>query len=198
MNSQNSANQRSEEQKAVPPVDPILPDMLVPGLDIVFVGAAPSLSSARVRHYYAGPTNKFWLLLHQAGFTPRQLRTEEDNEVLRYGIGLTGLYKGVSSSANHLLPPPTTQQRESLQRKLLECAPRFVCYNGKDVYQMATGKVCTDWGEQAVDRSLTKSDDTAPVKTRIFVIHSSSARADGWGRDRLALYKELKQEVDKK
>ena len=41
------------------PATPILPDYLAPGLDVVFAGAAPSLSSEQVGHYYAGPTNNF-------------------------------------------------------------------------------------------------------------------------------------------
>src|SRR5262249_14669888 len=127
----------------------ILPDLLAPGLDVIFVGAAPSHSSAQVGHYYAGPTNKFWRLLSQASFTPRQLRSEEDTEVLRYGIGLTGIYRNLATSANHLLPVPTPEIRVALNAKLRRYAPRFVCYNGKDVYQLSTGRVCTDWGEQA-------------------------------------------------
>lgn len=163
-----------------------MPDILAPGLDVIFVGAAPSHSSAQVGHYYAGPTNKFWLLLSQAGFTPRQLRPEEDAEVLHYGIGLTGIYKNVATSANHLLPTPTEQQRAELSAKLLRLSPRFLCYNGKDVYHLATGRLCTDWGEQA--ETLGSS--------RIFVAHSSSARADFWGQERLALYRELKSLLD--
>ena len=162
---------------------PILPDYLASGLDAVFVGAAPSLSSEQVGHYYAGPTNKFWRLLHQAEFTPRQLRPEEDAQVLQYKIGLTGLYKHTSTSAVHLLPPPSAQQRQELERKILQYAPQWVCFNGKDVYQLATGRVCMDWGEQTERIG----------NTRIFVVYSSSARADGWGRERLALYRELKQ-----
>ena len=162
--------------------EPVLPDVLAPGLDVIFVGAAASLSAAAIRHYYAGPTNKFWLLLHQAGFTPRRLRAEEDREALRYGIGLTDLYKHSSSSGNHLLPPPTQVLRDRLHAKLIAHAPRFVCYNGKDVYKMVTGRLCLEWGEQ----------DERVGEARVFVIHSSSARADAWGRERLALYRELK------
>lgn len=166
--------------------DPILPDLLAPGLDVIFVGAAPSRWSEQAGHYYAGPNNRFWLLLHQAGFTPRRLRPEEDSEVLRYGVGLTGLFRHVSSSANHLLPPPTEEQRQILTEKLLRNAPRWVCFNGKDVYGMATGRVSTDWGEQ----------DMRVSGARVFVAHSSSARADFWGAERLALYQELKRLVD--
>src|SRR5581483_532927 len=116
----------------------------------------------------------------------RQLRAEEDQEVVRYGIGLTGIHKYLSTSANHLLPPPTTQQRADLVAKLQFYAPRFVCFNGKDVYQMATERLCTDWGEQE-----------EPIgSARVFVAHSSSARADFWGKERLLLYRELKSLVD--
>lgn len=161
---------------------PLLCDILAPGLDVIFVGAAPSLHSARAGHWYAGPTNKFWLLLHQAGFTARQLRPEEDGELLSFGLGLACVHPHLSSSANHLLPEPTATQREELTAKLLRFSPRIVCYNGKDVYKMHTGRVCLDWGEQV--ESIGSS--------RVFVVHSSSARADHWGQERLALYRELK------
>ncbi len=162
---------------------PLLPDILAPGLDVVFVGAAPSHSSAQCGHFYAGPTNKFWRLLHQAGFTPRLLRSEEDGEALRYGLGLTGIYKHIATSANHLLPMPGHDLRAALAAKMRACAPKFVCYNGKDVYHLCTGRVCMDWGEQA------EQQDGA----RVFVVHSSSARADAWSRERLTLYQELRQ-----
>lgn len=164
----------------------ILPDILAPDLDVIFVGAAPSHASAQIGHFYAGPTNKFWLLLELAGFTPRRLAPHEDTEALRYGIGLTGIFLHLVTSANHLLPTPTPELRAALQDKLMRFAPRFVCYNGKDVYQMSTGRVCTDWGEQS--ETLGRS--------RVFVVHSSSARADAWGRERLALYRELKALID--
>lgn len=160
----------------------LLPDVLALGLDIIFVGAAPSLHSARLRHWYAGPTNKFYLLLHQSGFTPRQLRPEEDTTLPEYHIGLTCIHPHLSSSANHLLPDPTEERRTALTAKLIEYAPRIVCYNGKDVYKMHTGRVCLDWGEQSEKLG----------SSRVFVVHSSSSRADHWGADRLALYHELK------
>ena len=158
-----------------------LRDILAPDLDVIFVGAAASHNSARAGHWYAGPTNKFWLLLAQAGFTPRQLRPEEDAEVLQYGLGLTCVFPHLATSANHLLPAPSAERRRQLHEKLLRFRPRFLCFNGKDVYQMCTGRLCTDWGEQ-VERI---------GDSRVFVVHSSSARADHWGAERLALYREL-------
>ena len=171
--------QKTENEDRIPA--PILPDYLGAGLDVVFIGAAPSLSSERHGHYYAGLTNKFWSLLHQSEFTPRQLRPEEDSEILDYKVGLTGLYKNTSTSAVHLLPPPSDMQRRELRRKIALSAPAWVCFNGKDTYALATGRVGMEWGEQAERFE----------GARIFVVHSSSARADGWGRERLALYRQL-------
>jgi TDG/mug DNA glycosylase family protein len=165
---------------------PILPDMLAPYLDVIFVGAAPSLYAAATGHYYAGPRNRFWLLLHQAGFTPRQLMEEEDHTILEYGIGLTGIHKYLTTSANHHLPPPTEDDRAALNEKLLRCAPRFICYNGKDVYRMCHGVDAPQWGLQKERFG----------ESYQFVVHSTSGRADGWGADRLFLFRELKSLID--
>ena len=51
----------------------VLPDYLRPGLDVVFVGINPGLSSAAAGHHYAGRTNHFWPLLYEAGFVPEPL-----------------------------------------------------------------------------------------------------------------------------
>ena len=165
---------------------PYLTDILRPDLDLIFVGAAASLHSARAHHWYAGPSNRFYLLLYQSGLTPYRLEPEEDETLPQYGIGLTCLHKYSASSANHLLPSPTEEQREIVMEKLLRFPPKIVCFNGKDVYNMVTGKVCTDWGEQEekIGSSL------------VYVVQSSSGRADLWGRERLEGYREIKARLD--
>jgi|YelNatPaOPRAMG01_1025707.scaffolds.fasta_scaffold10329_2 TDG/mug DNA glycosylase family protein len=161
---------------------PYLPDILQANLDVIFVGAAPSPAAAAIGHYYAGSRNRFWQLLHQSGFTPRLLTAEEDHDALRYGIGLTAIYKSIISTDNSYLPEPCEWDREELRNKLLAFAPKVVCYNGKDVYRMFHGEEAARWGE--LDERLGKSLQ--------FVVHSSSGRADRWGADRLYLYGSLK------
>jgi TDG/mug DNA glycosylase family protein len=163
-----------------------LPELLAPGLDVIFVGAAPSLYAAERGHYYAGPRNRFWLLLYQAGFTPRQLREEEDSRVLDFGIGLTAIFPSIASSDNSKLPAATERDREDLRSRLLPPAPRVVAYNGKDVHQMCTGKDSARWGLQ---REMLG-------RSRQFVLPSSSGRADRWGPERLHFYRELKALID--
>src|SRR5882672_9978757 len=66
----------------------ILPDLLVPGLTLVFCGTAPSSVSAARRAYYAGPGNRFWSILAETGLTPRRLEPEEYGLLPQFGIGL--------------------------------------------------------------------------------------------------------------
>ncbi len=158
-----------------------LPDYLREDLDVVFVGAAASLWSAGAGHYYAGPNNRFYTLLHRSCFTERQYAPTEDQALLDVGIGLTGLIKNVASSANHLLPPPTESQIAELHDKLRHYMPRWICYNGRDVYQMVHGEPSCGWAEQ----------EPTAEGSRVFVAISSSARADRWGAERLQQYQEL-------
>ena len=73
---------RKETTQSAP--EPYLTDYLRPGLDVIFVGAAASIRSAQEGHWYAGPTNKFYLLLHQSGFTPCQMRPGRGQQSARF------------------------------------------------------------------------------------------------------------------
>ena len=54
----------------------VLPDLLTPGLRVVFCGIAVGTPSAR-RGAYAGSGNQFWSVLARVGLTPRQLAPAE-------------------------------------------------------------------------------------------------------------------------
>src|SRR5215204_2577347 len=66
-----------------------IPDVLAPGLRVVFCGINPGFVSAAAAAHFANPRNDFWRLLHAAGFTPRELAPDDQHEALEYGIGLT-------------------------------------------------------------------------------------------------------------
>ena len=162
---------------------PILPDILRPNLDIVFIGAAASYPAAATGRYYAGNRNRFWQLLHQSGLTSERLLPEEDHRVFEFCIGLTGLHKNLVSHANHLLPDMTELERDTLERKLRRHAPRIICFNGRDVYKLFHGEDCVDWGQQP----------ELLCGAYQFVVHSTSGRADRWAIDRLQLFRELRE-----
>src|SRR3954451_2039568 len=68
-----------------------LPDLIAPGLRVLFCGINPGLYSAAIGHHFGRPGNRFWPTLHAAGFTPRQLSPAEDDLLLARGYGITNL-----------------------------------------------------------------------------------------------------------
>jgi double-stranded uracil-DNA glycosylase len=82
----------------------LVPDLLAPGLDLVFCGTAPSPASFKARAYYANPGNAFWPTLHAVGLTPERLAPARYPELLTLGIGLTDLNKTEYGSDHELSP----------------------------------------------------------------------------------------------
>lgn len=80
----------------------MLPDVLAPGLAVVFCGTAVGTASALHRAYYAGPGNAFWPTLFDVGLTPHRLEPEEYQSITNFGLGLTDLAKTISG-ADHVL-----------------------------------------------------------------------------------------------
>ncbi len=107
----------------------VLPDVLAPGLDVVFCGSAVGPESFRQQAYYAHPRNRFWPTLFAVGLTPLQLAPRHYRRVLEYGIGLTDLAKhrhGVDSAlaaADYDVP--------ALEEKILRLRPRALAFVGK-------------------------------------------------------------------
>src|SRR5687768_5228435 len=65
----------------------VLPDIIKPGLQVVFVGTSKSTASARAGHYYANRRNMFWNLLQATGLTGGEwIRPQDDATVLEHGV----------------------------------------------------------------------------------------------------------------
>lgn len=112
-----------------------LPDLLRPGLDLVFVGINPGLHSARVGHYFAAPTNRFWPAANQAGIFRPPLEPRQDRLALEQGIGFTDVVKRPSGKASEIKAAEFREGAIGLHRRLLEASPRLVCFNGMTAYR---------------------------------------------------------------
>jgi TDG/mug DNA glycosylase family protein len=106
----------------------ILPDLLVPGLRVVFCGTAAGTASALKGAYYAGPGNRFWRTLHETGLTPTRLAPEEFRSLPGFGIGLTDLAKAVSGADADL--PPGSFDVAGFTARIVAVKAGLVAFNG--------------------------------------------------------------------
>lgn len=77
-------------------------DILEPGLRVVFCGINPGKSSAHTGFHFAHPGNRFWKVIHLAGFTDRQLKPEEERHLLDTRCGITKLVERPTVQANEV------------------------------------------------------------------------------------------------
>lgn len=130
------------------PTGQTLPDILEHGLEVVFCGINPGVQAAAAGHHFLGRGNRFWPVLHLAGFTPRALSPEEDRTVLAHGLGLTTAVARATSSADELRREEFLDARASLTHKLELYQPRWIAFLGKAAYAGISGRQDVDWGEQ--------------------------------------------------
>ncbi|MGZ8693809.1 MAG: NUDIX domain-containing protein [Gaiellaceae bacterium] len=140
-----------------------VPDVLAPGLRVVFCGINPGRVSAAARAHFANPRNDFWRLLHAARFTPRLLEPAEQQEVLRYGIGLTNAAPRTTPGSSDLRRADFVGARERLERIAERLRPGWLAFVGKEGYRGVFGERA-EHGVQ--DRRL--------GDTRVFVLPSTS------------------------
>jgi double-stranded uracil-DNA glycosylase len=128
---------------------PSLPDLLEPGLSLVFCGINPGMRAASSGHHFEGRSNRFWIVLHLAGFTPEQIHPEDDHTILRYGFGLTTVVPRATARAVELSRAEIEQAGAAFQSKIERYAPRYVAFLGKMAFSAITGTRDIAWGPQA-------------------------------------------------
>lgn len=108
----------------------VLPDVLPPGLRLVFCGTAAGTASARARAYYAGPGNRFWPTLFATGLTPVQLEPEEFGRLPEFGIGLTDICKVLHGSDAEV--GTVEFDVDDLRSRVAAAEPALLAFNGKN------------------------------------------------------------------
>jgi double-stranded uracil-DNA glycosylase len=144
----------------------VLPDVLQPGLKLVFCGTAAGRRSAAEGAYYAHPGNQFWRALFAAELTPRLFAPVEFPLLLPLGIGLTDLAKHHAGNDDEL--PGDAFDVEALRRKVRAHAPRLLAFTSKTAARAVLGRAAV-YGPQ-VERL---------GATALFVLPSPSGQARG-------------------
>ncbi|WP_435608365.1 G/U mismatch-specific DNA glycosylase [Pseudomonas knackmussii] len=129
-------------------MDARLEDIVAEHLAVLFCGINPGLTAAAQGHHFAGRSNRFWRTLHRAGFTPEEMRPEQDRTLLQYRCGLTAVVERPTASADQLSREEFEAAAADFEAKVRRFAPRFVAFLGKPAYSALTGQRDVAWGLQ--------------------------------------------------
>jgi TDG/mug DNA glycosylase family protein len=158
-----------------------VPDVLAPGLRIVFCGINPGRVSAAAGAHFANPRNDFWRLLHAARLTPRLLEPAEQLELLRERIGVTNAAYRTTAGSGDLRRGDFAGAAERLERIARELRPGWIGFVGKEAHRGAFG-----------ERPELGVQERVLGDTRLFVLPSTSpANAAVPWRERLLWFHEL-------
>ena len=161
-----------------------LPDVIAPGLDVLFCGINPGLYTAAVQCHFGRPGNRFWPTLHKAGFTPRQLRPDEQYELLRYGCGITNVVARATAAADELSRDELIAGARILEKKVLRYQPRVLAVVGIGAYRSAFAR----------PRAAVGLQDAAIKSTAIWVLPNTSGLNANYRPEQFVkVYRELRE-----
>ena len=146
----------------------VLPDVIEHGVTTLLCGSAAGAVSARLGLPYAGPGNKFWPTLAEAGLTPRLLAPAEFRELPRHGLGLTDINKTEWGADSDLTG--AGDDADALRAKIEAYRPAILAFTAKRPAQVFLGAGRVEYGLQ--DRRL--------GETEIHVLPSPSGLAIRW------------------
>ena len=177
-----------------------LPDLLRPGLDVVFVGINPGERSARMGHYYAHPGNGFWPALSASGLVPRSVGPEDDRLLPACcGIGFTDVVKRVVTDSTTVGDAELRAAIPAFCRRIAYARPRAVCFTTTRAFGLLFPGVraAGAWGRQPVafDACAGREDGEALGNVEVWVMPSTSGRAAGWRDEGKRVLADLAREL---
>ncbi len=125
-----------------------VPEVVAPGLDVLFCGINPGLYSAAVGYHFARPGNRFWRALRDSGLTDRILSPEEQRDLIDFGCGITNLVGRATATAAEVSDDELVRGRRRLRRKVGRYEPRFVAVLGIGAYRTAFNQRSATIGRQ--------------------------------------------------
>ncbi|HEX5713972.1 MAG TPA: mismatch-specific DNA-glycosylase [Solirubrobacterales bacterium] len=123
-----------------------VPDLVGPGLKLLFVGINPGLWTAAVQTHFAHPTNRFYPALAVAGIIEHEVdraagMTDADRAALiARGVGITNLVGRATARASELSREELREGGERLLRFVAGHRPRVVAIAGISAYRDAFGE----------------------------------------------------------
>lgn len=166
-----------------------VPDILGPDLRVLFVGINPGLYSGAVGHHFARPGNRFWPALAAAAFVDRPLTPFEEDELPKYGIGITNFVPRATARADELSAAEIRAGAEELARKVRANRVKVVAFLGITAYRAAFGDKKVQIGRQ--ERTFENA--------RVWVLpNPSGLNAHYQLSDFARLFRELREDAERR
>jgi double-stranded uracil-DNA glycosylase len=156
--------------------DRTIPDVLGPGLRVLFSGINPGLWSAATGLHFARPGNRFWPTLHRAGFTERILGPDEQWALPGLGLGITNVAARATARADELSRAELVRGGEVLRAKAARLRPSWLAVVGIGAYRTAFGRPHAVVGPQ----------EEGLGETRVWVLPNPSGLNAHWPAAALA------------
>jgi double-stranded uracil-DNA glycosylase len=118
-------------------VPDVLPEPADPPLAVLFCGINPGLVTALTGHHFGRPGNRFWPVLHLAGFTPRRLLPAEQGELPALGLGITNMAPRATARADELSTEELVDGGVRLRALVERVRPRWLAVVGIGAYRTA-------------------------------------------------------------
>jgi TDG/mug DNA glycosylase family protein len=125
-----------------------LPDILAKDLAVIFCGINPGQTAATAGRHFVNRSNRFWRVLHLAGFTSEEIRPENDRSILTYGYGLTTAVARPTRRADELSSQELALAASMLEQKIASFTPRNLAFLGKAAYAAIIKNPEVRWGRQ--------------------------------------------------
>ncbi len=125
-----------------------IPDLVRPGLRVLFAGINPSLYSAAVGYHFARPGNRFWPAMHRSGFTIRQLDPAEQHLLLGIGLGISNVAARATARADELDPAELRTGWVQLSDLAKRIQPDWLAVLGVTAYRAGAGRPAATVGPQ--------------------------------------------------
>ena len=165
-------------------------------MKILLVGINPGVKSATSGHHFAGPSNRFWKLLHQARLVPEPFTHEDDVRLPEFGMGVTNLVARPTPGIDTLKPREYVEGWKVLEKKIAHYEPKIVALVGVTLWRAILPLVLTDEKER---RAAAEVKCPGPQKltihgARVFVLPNPSGRnANFTYEEMLAAFRSLRR-----
>ena len=102
---------------------------------VLLVGINPGVRSAVIGHHFAGYSNRFWKLLHESGLVPELLRSEDDDRLPEFGLGITNLVPRPTPGIDTLRREEYADGLVVLRRKVRRWKPAAIAFVGVTLFR---------------------------------------------------------------